>query len=107
VVLVSLSSPVISSRVLSSNSSGLPSEQYGLVSSYYIQGFVQFYFSSAISYILQLSSDITFFQLSNLTKTAVILEYAFLLPFIGFLSVLFKTLSVSTIICHWWQMKEI
>jgi hypothetical protein len=55
-----------------------------MVSSYYIQGFVQFYFSSAISYILQLSSGITFLLLSNLIKTAVILEYAFLLPFIGF-----------------------
>jgi hypothetical protein len=55
-----------------------------MVFSYCIQGFVQFYFSSALFYILQLSSDITFLKLSNLIKTAVILEYAFLPPFIGF-----------------------
>lgn len=55
-----------------------------MVSSYYIQGFAQFYLSSAISYTLQLSSDITFLQLSNLLKTAVILEYTFLLPLLVF-----------------------
>jgi hypothetical protein len=84
--------------------SRMPSDQDGLFLFYSKICPILFLFI----YFLHLSVFLWYhiFQLSDLIKAAVISECAFLLPFICFLSVLCKTISVSKIIWSWWQMKE-